>query len=561
MSEPRATEPIWPSRLTEAMVERYTAEGLWTQETMVSTLCRMAEEKPGTLAVSDGQRGLTWSQLARQARLVGHGLKRMGLCRGDRVIIQLPNWIENIVIRYALKRAGLLGVYVPITWRETEVRQVVALAQPRVIVAPTAFGKVDFCRMIERLRPDFRCLQGGIFVRADGPRSDWAVGWDDLYGGDAERQDDEAEDDGGAFQPLEVSLICVSSGSTGAPKLCESPEGAQLLNGRGMAERLQVTSRDVVGIFAPLDGGAGLMGWLIAVAAGARVVLAESFRSEPMLDILERERVSLMATVPAILLRILDVSDLSRWDLSALRMVRTGGAALSAPTAVEVERRLKAKVVPAAGSMEVLTFAQTGLDDPQEIRLNGSVGKPLPGNEVRIVEDDGAPAATGHVGAIEVRGAGAGSGYLGDLEATRAAWGELGPQGWFRTGDLGEIGEDGHVYIRGRLKDVVLRGGRNVFPAELESILMEHRGIREVAVVGIPSEALGEKTRAYVVPRSAQELTEENIREFLEQKQIATYKIPDEIRFLDELPRLSSAKVNRRKLRSRGDSTASETKG
>jgi len=494
--------------------------------TLVSLLERRASEAPEAVAVSDSEKSFTWAELSDGSRAVAGGLASLGLEHGETVIVQLPNWVENVVLRYALKRCGLVGVYTPITWREREIRQVLEKTGARLYVAPPAFGKLDFLRMSADLAPDFPELRS-VFVRGD----------DGLPHG--------SSDACRGFAPEDVSLICVSSGSTGAPKLCESREQAQLANGNGIGERFAMTREDVVGIFAPLDGGAGLMGWLMAAASGSPVVLADAFRSESMLDRLARERVTVLATVPALLLRLLDAEDHTRWDLSALRLIRTGTAALFESTAIEAERRLGAKMVPAAGTMEALTYAQTGTEDPEEIRLGGSVGRPLPGNEIRLVSEDGTELGGDETGILETRGTGIGAGYFRDPEATAKAW----PNGWFRTGDLAVRDEAGNIFLRGRTKDVISRGGRNIYPAELESFLIEHPGVREVAVVGVPSEALEEKTRAYVVTRDQKTISEEELREFLEHKRIATYKMPDEFRFLPELPRLPGAKVNRRALR------------
>jgi len=521
------------------------AEGLWTEETTVSRLRSLGKENGDALAASDAQRRLTWAELDSESSRVGRSLREIGLERGDLVLVQLPNWVENLLVRYALKRAGLLGVYVPVVWREAELERVACSSGARAIVAPARFLGADFHEMFERIRSKCPNLQRGVFMRGEIAGSAGTLRWEELAGYQA------YGDDRDAFEPWEVSLISVSSGSTGAPKLCEWPEAAHWLAGRGLAERLEISSQDVVGIFCPIGGGAGAMGWLAALAAGARIVLGESFHAEEMLDAISRERVSFVSTVPAILLRLLDVSDLSRWDLSALRLIRTGTAAIPPPTAREAERRLGAKIVPAAGSMEAIMFTQTSPHDPADIRLGGFVGKPLPGGEVRIIGEDGVPVGPGQVGELEIRGAYTGSGYFRDPEATRAAWGTLGPEGWLRTGDLALMTSDGIISIVGRVRDVVNRGGRKVFPAELESILMQHPSVLEAVVVGIPHERLGEATRACVVPRNGQDLTEDEIRKFLESQQIATYKFPDEIRLVPELPRLPGGKVDRKNLGSR----------
>ncbi|GMR23818.1 MAG: (2,3-dihydroxybenzoyl)adenylate synthase [Acidobacteriota bacterium] len=540
-----------PSRYGDDIIDRYRQNGFWTEDTAVSLLQAKAAAEPDAIAVSDSTTRLTWSELLDEAERVASGLVRLGLERGDPVVIQLPNWVESVVLRYALKTAGLVAIYAPLTWRIQEIRQVLEKTGARLLVAPPTFRQLDFQAMTAELGREFPDLMS-VFVRGEAPKLEGACSWESLT-------QDRALPHPCPTKAEEVSLICVSSGSTGVPKLCESPEAAQLVNGRGIGERFGVTAKDVVGIFAPTDGGAGLMGFLIAIAAGCPIALADDFQPEAMLDRIEAERVSILATVPALLIRLLQVSDVSHRDLSALRLIRTGTAALTPATAREAEKRFGAMLVPAAGTMEVLTFAQTGPEDPEEVRLGGGVGCPLSGNEARVVSDDGKPLDSGELGVLEVRGAGTGSGYYTDREATLEAWGdgqgEGQGEGWFRTGDLAVIAEDGRIRLCGRTKDVISRGGRNVFPAELEALLMEHEKVQDVAVVGVENAALGECARAYIVPRGQHgqhaegDLTESELREFLEKKQIATYKIPDEFRFLTELPRLPGAKVNRRALK------------
>jgi 2,3-dihydroxybenzoate-AMP ligase/acyl-CoA synthetase len=527
------------------MVERFMADELWTQDTMVSILRSLPDEQREALAVSDARHRLTWGDIDTESHRVGEGLRALGLKRGELVIVQLPNWVENLVVRYALRRVGLLGVYTPVVWRETELLRVVRMTQARAIVAPSRFLDMDHQDMFQRLQSEFQDLRFGIFVRADSAKQTGTFRWEELTASSTMGEDREA------FEPWEVSLLSVTSGSTGVPKLCEWPEAAQLLTGRGLAERLRITADDAIGIFSPLDGGAGAMAWLIGVTVGARMVLVESFHAMDILETIERERVSVMSTVPAILLRILDLPELSRWDLRSLRLIRTGTAALHPRIAREAERRLKAKVVPAAGSIEAITFTQTSPDDPPEIRLGGFVGKPLPGGEVRIVGKDGTSVPIGEAGLLEIQGAYTGSGYFRDPESTKAAWGTLGPDGWLGTGDMALMSSDGNISIVGRAKDLIVRGGRNVFPTELETILLQHPAVQEAVVVGIPHEKLGEATRACIVARRGQNLTEADIRSFLNAQQIATYKSLDEIYLLAELPKLPGGKVNRQELATR----------
>jgi len=301
----------------------------------------------------------------------------------------------------------------------------------------------------------------------------------------------------------------------------------------------------VAGIFAPVGGGAGAMVWLAAAQVGCRMVLSDSLAAEVLLDLIERERVSFMGTVPAILLRILECPNLSRYDLSSLRVIRTGTAALSPSVAKEAETKLGCVVAPAYGSMETVSISQAGLNDPPEIRLGGAVGKALPGIEVKVVDEASREVRHGEVGELWVRGPGTSSGYYRDPEATIRAWGQLGREGWFRMGDLASMDAQGNITLLGRKKEVIIRGGNKIFPAEIESLLCGHPKILEAAVVGVSHPALGEVPCAFVIPRTGQDPAPEEISAFLRSRNIASYKLPERVVVVDEFPRLESNKVDK----------------
>lgn len=534
-----------PTRMPQEMVREYLERGLWSPDTMVRALERHATGVPDGEAMSDRQSRLTWAQVKNQSDLLALGLLDLGLKRDDLVLIQLPNGVENLLVRIALKKAGLLAAFAPIMWRQSEMGPMFRYLDPKAVLLVDEFRGFDYLEMMASIRDEDRSqAQPHLLVSGDRVPAG-AISLNDLMQRRADPQIRPDCLDQTRYGPDEVSLLSLSSGSTGEPKVCEWPEGAQVLIGSGIASRLKLTREDVVGIFAPVGGGAGAMAWLIAAQLGCRMVLSESMAAETILELIERERVSFMGTVPAILLRLLEHPDLSRYDLSSLRVIRTGTAALLPSVAQEAEAKLGCVMAPAYGSMETVSIAQAALDDPREIRLGGSVGRALPGIEVKLVDETNQEVPAGEVGELWVRGPGTSSGYFRDLEATRRAWGELGREGWFRTGDLAGIDAQGNLSLLGRKKQVIIRGGNKVHPAEIESILCRHPKVLEAAVVGVPHPVLGEVPCAFVIPRTGVDVVPEEFDAFLRSKNIASYKIPEEVLLMDEFPRLDSNKVNR----------------
>jgi len=534
-----------PTRMPQEMVHEYLGKGYWSPDTMVRAIDRHATGFPDSEAMSDHWTRLTWAQVKKQSDLLASGFLDLGLKRDDLVLIQLPNRVENLLVRIALKKAGLLAAFAPIMWRQSEMEQMLQHLDPKAVLVADEFRGFDYVEMMASIRVRGRSREEPRLLVSGGRVRAGAISLNDLMERRARAQVPSDCLEETRYGPDEVSLLSLSSGSTGEPKVCEWPEGAQVLIGMGIASRLKLTKEDVIGIFAPVGGGAGAMAWLIGAQLGCRMVLSESMAAETLLQLIERERVSFMGTVPAILLRLLEYPDLSRYDLSSLRVIRTGTAALLPSVAQEAEAKLGCVIAPAYGSMETISIAQAGIDDPREIRLGGSVGRALPGIEVKLFDEASQEVPPGEIGELWVRGPGTSSGYFRDPEATRRAWGALGSEGWFRTGDLAGMDARGSLTLLGRKKQVIIRGGNKIYPAEIEAILCRHPKVLEAAVVGVPHPVLGEVPCAFVIPRTGEHPVPEEFGAFLRSKNIASYKIPEQVLLVDEFPRLDSNKVNK----------------
>ncbi len=537
-----------PTRFTPEMIDAYVRSGAWSDTTTLDLLEQHAEAQPDDIAVVDPVHRLTWREAAAAVDRFARILNRMGLDRDTPVVMQLPNSVEDCLLRLALTRVGLLGAYVPVVWRRAELEAVIDILRPRALAVPAGFRGVDMIGMARDLRRLHPAVQP-IVVGPSGPAPDCVR--ISLGDGEPSTDDDAAPDGDRRFGPREVTKLAVTSGSTGTPKLVERPEQQEILWGKGVVERVGLTETDTIGSFVPLSGGPGYHAWSAWLVSGARLVLSDGFAPEALLPAIERERVSVIVTAPAILARLAASPLVEDYDTGSLRAIRAGSANLPPAVAANAEERLECVVLNAGGAMEACSFGQVSVHDPESIRRSPSIGKAVPGGEICIVDSAGRALPAGSAGELWIRGPATSSGYYRNPEATVEAWGALGPDGWFRTGDAATVDADGYVTLIGRIKEMINRGGMNIFPLELESILTEHPGIIEAAVVGIPDDVLGEVPCLCVIPGEGGRVTLDDVTGFLNERALARYKFPVRVETFSDFPRGQTMRVNRRRLAER----------
>ena len=535
-----------PTRFTEEMIDAWVRSGAWTDLTTLDLLERHAETRPDEISIVDPRHRLTWREAREAMDRFARVLGGLGLDRDTPVVLQVPNSVEESVMRLALLRVGLLAAYVPVVWRGAELEAVVDLLEPGAMVVPGRFRDNDMVAMAREMRRRHPAMQVVVVDPPDGTAGCIPVSLDrESESGGAIPCDDRR------YGPHEVTKLVVTSGSTGIPKLVERPEQQEILWARGVNARMGVTGDDVIGGFVPMSGGPGYHSWGGWLLTGAKFVLTDGFSPEALLPAIERERVSAIHTAPAILARLADSPLLADYDTRSLRVIRTGSANLPPAVIEKAEEAFGCPVVKAGGAMEACSFGQVGTDDPEEIRLGPSIGKVMDGGEICVVDAEGTPLPAGEAGELWIRGPATSSGYFRNPEATVEAWGTLGPDGWFRTGDVATVDSDGYVSLIGRIKEMINRGGMNVFPLELESILAEHPKILEAAVVGIPDDTLGEVPCLCVIPADGASIGLQEVTEFLSGRDLARYKFPVRLELFSDFPRGQTMRVNRRRLADR----------
>lgn len=490
-------------------------------QTITEAVGRHARQRPAGLALVDGSLRMGWGQVGAWMENTAGWLIAQGFARGAAVVGWLPNCAEWNLFRLACERAGLLFVPVPASQGKRELASILARARPVLLISRGIFRKRDYAAECEELCAGLETPPARITLDDSGPPS--------LAGPPAPPD--------AALRLEEMAHALPTSGSGGTPKLALFSLRAACRRGQASVELLGLGPDDVMLVLSHGTGPAR-PAWLSAPIAGAAIVALPIFSAEKALALIRAERPTIICATPAQLAMLAPLLDAAA--VSGLRIWYTSGAVIAPSLAEELETLNGAPVVSTYGGADFGGWASPAPEDPPHVR-RGTVGRPRGGTEFRIVNADGGDVAAGEAGELIGRGPCCVEGYLG--EDGRENWRD----GWFYTGDLARIEPGGNVVIVGRLKSVIIRGGHNVLPVEVEACLRSHPAVGEVAVVGVPDEILGERVCACVVPKEGGKVALEELRAHLRGQGLAHYKAPERLLLLDALPMVSD-KVDQRAL-------------
>jgi fatty-acyl-CoA synthase len=503
----------------------------------------------------------SWKALAAKAHDLAAGLVALGLAPGDRIGIWSPNCAEWALTQFAAAKAGLILVTVNPAYRLHELEYTLNKVGVRALVCGEAFKTSDYVAMVEALAPELPdsfpgalraerlpSLKAAIKVGAE-TRAGW-LGLDDIAGLAEPAHDEAVARIGESLAPGDAINIQFTSGTTGLPKGATLTHRNILNNGYFVGLAQQLGPADRICIPVPLYHCFGMvMGNLAAVTHGAAMVYpAPVFDPEATLNAVEAERCTALYGVPTMFIAELACPSFASRDLSRLRTGVMAGS--PCPTEVMkqvIERMHMGDVTIAYGMTETSPVSfQTGPDDPVERRVS-TIGKVQPHLEVKIVDEDGAVTPRGVAGEVCTRGYSVMLGYWDDAVKTAEA---VDAEGWMHTGDLGAIDAAGYGNIVGRIKDMVIRGGENIYPREIEEFLYTHPKVADVQVVGVPDARMGEELCAWIRVAPGERAEAAEIRDFC-RGQIAHFKIPRYVRFVDEFPMTVTGKVQKFVIRER----------
>jgi len=519
-------------------------------------------EREALISRHEGRR-LTYRQLQTEANRLASALLRLGLEPGDRVGIWSHNNVPWVLMQLATAKAGLILVNINPAYRVAELEYALNKVDCKALVAMPRFKTSDYLGMIRELAPELMRVQPGALA-AQRLAHLHSVIWIDENGqGDDEPgmmrfstlmargdpQDPRLAQIQPTLKATDPVNIQFTSGTTGFPKGATLTHRNILNNGFFIGECMRLTSEDRLCIPVPLYHCFGMvLGNLACLTHGATIVYPnDSFDALTVLETVQAEKCTGLHGVPTMFIAELDHPRFGEFDLSTLRT----GIMAGSPCPIEVMKRVVSdmnlrEMTIAYGMTETSPVScQSDVNTPLDKRVS-SVGQVQPHLEVKIVDpESGAIVTPGVSGELCTRGYSVMHGYWDDLEKTREA---IDSEGWMHTGDLATMDADGYVNIVGRIKDMVIRGGENVYPREIEEFLYRHPKVQDVQVVGVPDQKYGEELCAWVVAKPGQSLTEDELREFCK-GQIAHYKVPRYIRFVDAFPMTVTGKIQKFKIR------------
>ena len=495
-----------------------------------------AERHGERVAVVGGDVETTYAGLFDQSRTFGAALVASGVQVGDRVAIWAPNSAQWIVAVLGLFQAGAVLVPVNTRFKGREAADILLRSHARVLITVTEFLGTDYVELLESSGVEVPDLQTIV------------VAWDEFLAGASSDARAEVERRAAAVRADDPSDILFTSGTTGRPKGVVQTHGRTLQVANDWVAMTGLTAGDRYLMVNPYFHMFGLKAGILAcVAAGATMLPEAVFDVDRALARVEAERVTVLPGAPTLYQSILDHPDREKYDLSSLRVAVTGAADIP----VELIRRVVDElpfptIITGYGLTEGGTATATSPDDDVET-IATTVGRARPGFELRVADDKGNDVEPGEAGEILLRGGSIMSHYLDDPDATHQA---LSDDGWLRTGDLGLIDDRSCLRIVGRSKDMFIVGGFNAYPAEIENALLRHPDIQQAAVIGVPDARLGEVGMAFVVPFPGSESTPADIISW-SREQMANYKAPRVVEFVDALPLNATGKVMKDVLRER----------
>lgn len=532
-----------PSMYTEKEMDNFILHRYWDRVNSLDIWERNAEKYPNDEAVADSESRVTWSEAKRLSDRIAISFLELGIEKDQVLVIQLPNCVELPLLRLSCEKAGVIPLLAGRALRSLEIKSLIRQSSAVGVIIPWQFRNFDYIKMIDEIQTEIPSLKYTFVVGDKVPEGKISVK-------ELTQQPLECRYPPDFFGktrigPTEVCSIVHTSGTTGMPKLIERV-GARTGASRDAIQRYDLTRDDVFGAFsAAVTGSCEIHSYLTIPFLGAKCIMMEHFDAEGAFKLIERERITIASVVPAHLTMMLEHPNLGKYDLSSWKSAFSHASPLSYPTAVKFEEKTGCRIMNVYGTMEAAGISTTSVFDPRDIRLL-TVGKPYSGNEIKLVDDAGKEVAQGEVGQIMLRGPFASAGYYKAPELNKKVWTD---EKWLNMGDYGKFDEEGNVIIIGRVDDVILRGGQNIYPAEIETLLAGHPKIQSVAIVGMPDRVMGQKCCVFIVPRHGEIPTFDEIVSFLKNKGIAPYKLPEKLQIIDELPHTKEQKVDKKALR------------
>ena len=524
-------------------VEKYTSMRWWLGLTWGDVFNKHTDIYPDKIGLVDGTGRWTNREFRQSVDKLAVSFIELGIQPKDRVLLQLPNWHEFVFSFLALQKIGAITVILIPRHNQTEINHFCNLTEPVAWILPEQYGKIAYQPIIDDVLTENPQIKNIIQVRPRGETTYHAL--EKLMDrGDLTPENEKALENRRP-DPDEVSQILPTGGTTGLPKLSPRTHNCYMNNVEYHGYRWEITSQDTIMVVTPLGHNLSVhWGMGAALFFHAKLVLLDSVRPEDICEWVQRERVTAIPAVPALFARIVQMPDLSRYDLASLKKISVGGAPSTPELVKSVYEKIGAQFVNGFGSVEG-TCASTRLGDSIEL-ICGSVGTPIcPYDELKVVDQNDNEVEAGVDGELVSKGPGIFTGYFKAAEREKT----FTKDSFFRPGDQAKKDAEGNIWITGRIKDIIIRGGENISAVEIESLMSEYPGVVDSAVVGMPDKILGERVCAYVVLKPGAEVTLEGLVSYLKGKGASVLQLPERIEVIEEIPMTRVGKVDKKHLR------------
>ncbi len=533
------------SRLTPGLEADYLATGGWTEVALTDLLERAVREQPETLAaVTVGPESveptssMTYAELSRRADEVADGLARLGVAPGDGVAVALPNSAEFAACIWGILRRGAVYTGIPVAYGERETEVILRRAAAKAIFVPTGYRGVEHVATLRRLRAGLPDLAHVVVVGGAAGLGTGEMSYEAFLGA--------SRADRGAVAPGALCHVGFTSGTTGEPKGVMNSHRTLEAVMRGFVDHLgaQTFGRPFVNLVAsPVGHHTGfLWGVLLTARLGGTAVFLERWSPRHAADVIEAHAVTTLFGAPTFLQDLVEQRE-HHGRLSSLGLVVVAGAPVPDGLPAAAAEAFGCWVCPAWG----MTEWGIGISRAPGLEARGD-GRPLHACDVAILDADGHAVPSGAVGRLVMRGPGL---FLGYKDRPDAIAESFDAEGYFDTGDLAVMDDEGYVALRGRTKDIVIRGGENIPVVEIESLVLEHPDVVEAAVVGAPDPRLGERIAAIVVARDGARPGVDDLASFLVARGLSKHYLPEFVHIVDEMPKTASGKIRKNELRGR----------
>ncbi len=506
----------------------------WEQISLGEWFHSICKKYKNRVAVVDSQKEYTYLVLEEKVNHVSSGLYHLGIHKGDHVVIQLPNHVNFVISLFAVIRIGAIPILALPAHRESEIEGIMKVASPKAYIVAERYLGYQYLPMVEQIKKKFDCLETIIVDKGAG--GDYQL--DSLKGTAFESQ---------SVECYQTAVLLLSGGTTGVPKLIPRTHTDYLYNARMSAKRCEINQDTVYLAALPVAHNFPLCcpGLVGTFDVGGKVILSKTTSPDEILSLISEEHVTMTALVPALVNMCLEMLEWDEsFDLSSLKLLQVGGAVLEDTLADKIIDRLPCKLMQVFGTAEGL-LCFTKLDDLNEI-VARCQGTPIsPADEVRIVNEQGQDVEQGQFGELLSRGPYTIDGYYNADEVNASSFTQ---DGFYKTGDRAMWTLEGNIRLGGRLKEQINRAGEKITPAEVEYYLCQHEDIKDVVVVGVPDDTLGQRICAFLKMEAGKKLLRKDIFHFLQEKGLAEYKIPDQIECLELWPLTSVGKMDKKEL-------------